>query len=85
MFIFFFSLWGGLKRSCRYSFRHVAYDLAQEDLTKIMLVQDIWRPIQLRFFDQAGDYASIASDLDQFPCIPTHTLVSADQIESLLT
>jgi hypothetical protein len=42
-----------LDGSAWYGFRYVIYDLVREDQLKVKQVQDTWRPIQLRFFEQA--------------------------------
>ena len=49
--------------SAWYSFRYVIYELAREDPMKIKRVQDTWRPIQLRFFQQAEEAAEMASQM----------------------
>ena len=53
-----------LNGSAWYGFRHVIYDLVGEDASKIKQVQDTWRPIQLRFFEQAEQAAEQANSMD---------------------
>jgi hypothetical protein len=47
-----------------YGFRYVIYNLAKENPLKIKRVQDTWRPIQLRFFEQAEKAAAEAEKME---------------------
>ena len=38
----------------------MTYEVAKTDAAKIKMVQDTWRPIQLRFFAQAEEAAAAA-------------------------
>ena len=53
-----------LDGSAWYGFQYVIYDLAKENPLKIKHVQDTWRPLQLRFFEQAEQAAEEANGMD---------------------
>lgn len=46
-----------------WGFRYVIYTLAGQNHAKIKLVQDTWKPIQQRFFDEAEKAATAAESM----------------------
>ena len=57
-----------------YAFRYVIYELAKTDPAKIKHVQDTWRPIQLRFFQQAE---RAAAQVEMLPATQADAFLSA--------
>ena len=46
-----------------WGFRYVTYNLARDDLEKVKLVRDTWRPVQQRFFREAETLAEAADGM----------------------